>query len=315
MQISPFSGVRINVISPDFRDIFHIPSSESRRITNFRKTIYTVMVTDAFICRNPKGFKANRLLTDKDYCIFILALNDGIACQVDGKEMNCGSGITLLPPPHHRSIASIENLKGYILGVRWDQISEIPQWSDMEFLSNIFSAPHRDVSQKDMKLISKYFGLFSETLKNIDDKFGQLALEHMTKAITILCRLYFPNGWNDENTVRIQEIAHSFLKLVSENVETERGITFYADKLCVTPKYLSDAIAKATGKKAMKWIEEFIIMRAKELLGSTDLSVTNISRQLNFYTPSDFCRYFRKNTGTSPKQYRSSCGAAPIATN
>lgn len=94
------------------------------------------------------------------------------------------------------------------------------------------------------------------------------------------------------------------MSLIHENGTKHRDLEFYADKLCISPKYLSHVVSKVTGRKCLSWIEDFTINKARQLLKSTDLSISQISYELNFAAPTDFCRYFRSRTGISPKQYR-----------
>ena len=107
-------------------------------------------------------------------------------------------------------------------------------------------------------------------------------------------------------TNRKDKLSQDFLRLVNEHGATHRDLDFYADKLCVSTKYLSYVISRRTGKKALKWIEEFTVARANKLLRTTDLTISQISEQLNFFAPSDFCRYFRKATGITPRECRKS---------
>lgn len=94
------------------------------------------------------------------------------------------------------------------------------------------------------------------------------------------------------------------MSLIHENGTKHRDLEFYADNLCISPKYFSHVVSKVTGCKCLSWIEDFAINKARQLLKSTDLSISQISYELNFAAPSDFCRYFRTRTGISPKSYR-----------
>lgn len=105
---------------------------------------------------------------------------------------------------------------------------------------------------------------------------------------------------------RKESISERFLKLVSEQCSQHRDLEFYANELCITPKYLSSVISKSTGHRSLQWIEEYVIMHAKKLLKDTDLPINQISDLMNFIAPSDFCRYFRMRTGMTPKKFRDS---------
>jgi AraC-like DNA-binding protein len=99
-----------------------------------------------------------------------------------------------------------------------------------------------------------------------------------------------------------------FIELVQENYRNERLIGFYADKLCITPKYLSKLVKDNTGRSAGEWIDSHVILEARAMLQSSDMTIQQIAASLNFPNQSFFGKYFKRATGLSPKQYRSSKG-------
>lgn len=101
-------------------------------------------------------------------------------------------------------------------------------------------------------------------------------------------------------------LSDRFIKMVKEKFKTERFLEYYADELGVTTKHLSRTVKAQTGYSASSWIERFLILEAKVLLKSTNLTVQQISDNLNFPTQSFFGKYFKKNVGVSPKFYRNS---------
>ena len=107
-----------------------------------------------------------------------------------------------------------------------------------------------------------------------------------------------------EDSLRTAKISRKFLKLAAEHSARHRDLTFYAKELCITPKYLSAVVSKATGRKALQWIEDYAILSARRMLKDTDLTINQIADSMNFITPSDFCRYFRSRMGMTPRQYR-----------
>ena len=94
------------------------------------------------------------------------------------------------------------------------------------------------------------------------------------------------------------------MELLPKHVRKERSVAWYADRLCVTPKHLTVAVREASGRTAGQWIDEFVVLEAKVLLRSTDLTVQEISVRLNFANQSFFGKYFRRVAGMSPRQYR-----------
>ena len=103
---------------------------------------------------------------------------------------------------------------------------------------------------------------------------------------------------------RSNQILEHFLALVSEHHNEERGVAFYADKLCLTPKYLSKLVKTASGRSAPDWIDAFVILEAKNLLKYSDLPIKEVVYRLHFPTPSVFHKFFKAHTGLTPMQYR-----------
>jgi AraC-like DNA-binding protein len=97
-----------------------------------------------------------------------------------------------------------------------------------------------------------------------------------------------------------------FIALLTQYHTQERSVTFYAEKLCITPKYFSTLIKKQTGKSAAQWIDDYVILEAKNLLKFSGMSIQEIAYHLNFSTQSFFGKYFKHQTGLSPSEYRSS---------
>ena len=79
---------------------------------------------------------------------------------------------------------------------------------------------------------------------------------------------------------------------------------FYADKLCISSKYLSQIIKNVSGFSAPDIIDKYVILEAQHLLRHTDLSVKEIADQLNFPNQSFFYKYFKSHTGCTPNSYR-----------
>lgn len=103
---------------------------------------------------------------------------------------------------------------------------------------------------------------------------------------------------------RQEDILDRFIDLVNEYAIKERKIPFYADKLCLTPHYLSSIIQHTSHQTIMDWINRAVIQEAQLLLLHSDLQITQIADHLNFPNASFFCKYFRRLTGMSPGEYQ-----------
>lgn len=108
---------------------------------------------------------------------------------------------------------------------------------------------------------------------------------------------------SDKHESSQHQIFKKFLELVAEHHQKERTVTFYANKLCITPKYLSQLVVNVSGKYAYDIIRDQVIFRAKALLKSKQYSVQQVADELSFSNVSFFCKYFRESVGMSPKSY------------
>ena len=105
---------------------------------------------------------------------------------------------------------------------------------------------------------------------------------------------------------RTRMLVDGFIKLVSEYHTSHRNVGFYADKLCLTPKYLSRVVRDVTGRSAPEWIDAFVILEAKNLLKYSGLAIKEIVYKLSFPNQSVFYKFFKSRTGMTPSEYRHS---------
>ena len=103
---------------------------------------------------------------------------------------------------------------------------------------------------------------------------------------------------------RREEIFRRFIALVNEHSKQECSVNFYADKLCLTPHYLSTIIREASGQTVMQWINQSVVLEAKVLLKHSDLLIFQISDELNFPNPSFFSKFLKRMTGMTPAEYQ-----------
>lgn len=109
-------------------------------------------------------------------------------------------------------------------------------------------------------------------------------------------------GRNVAGGERAQQVCARFMTLVEEHHRRERGVAFYAERLCLTPKYLSQVVRQVSGRFASEWIADYVLLEAKALL-RTGLTAQQVSQQLHFATQSHLGKWFRQRTGLSPSQY------------
>lgn len=108
-------------------------------------------------------------------------------------------------------------------------------------------------------------------------------------------------------TQRDTDLFNQFCNLLAQHYRESREVNYYANLLHLTPKYFSKIIYEAIGVTAGKWINDFVAIKAKQILASRPgLSVQEVSYLLGFSEEAGFCRFFKRVTGMTPKEYRKS---------
>lgn len=102
---------------------------------------------------------------------------------------------------------------------------------------------------------------------------------------------------------RQEELFDKFINCLKRYCSLEHNVKFYADKLCISPQYLSKVSKDVSGRSANEWIDEFVLLEAKTLLAYTNLTIQEISNNVGFADQSSFGKFFKRNSGLSPKKY------------
>lgn len=213
--------------------------------------------------------------------------------------------VTILP---NSIIEPLEKSEDFFLETfffSFDFISDLPLPSDFEIMEKIKDQPCLKVEDDEAQNFLRFHNFIVEQYNRREHRYRQEIAKYLVFAlIAEIGALYSTKENSSKKPTRAEKLASQFYNLLYKHYKEERNISFYANKMCLTPKYLTSTIKKVTGKSIIAWIHEAIITAAKVQLKSTDKTVLQISEELNFNDASLFCRFFRKYSGISPKQYR-----------
>ncbi len=104
---------------------------------------------------------------------------------------------------------------------------------------------------------------------------------------------------------RNEDIVRNFTALLNEHYRTEKQVSFYAQKMALTPKHLSKVLSAALGKTAKQAIDDLLIFESQSLLKQTSLDIEEIMYWLGYDDTSYFSKLFKNNVGKKPSEYRS----------
>lgn len=194
--------------------------------------------------------------------------------------------------------------KEFMSGIRFDFLKVFQD--SMRLLDN----PCITLDESQIALANDYFNLarkiISAPFTNKREIIGSL-LTSLTYLSTDVWKQKIDEArkkTDSQRNARLNQVFERFIALVNEYHCSERGMAFYADKLCLTPKYLSKLIKQASGRSAPDWIDDFVILEAKNLLKYTDLAIKEIVYKLHFPNQSVFFKFFKAHTGLTPSEYR-----------
>ena len=175
------------------------------------------------------------------------------------------------------------------------------------FLSNPCVKLNKDERAIALRYLQLASGIMESSLSNKSDCLGTLITSIFYLSEGIFSReLQRAKETSVLRSSRSEEIFSKFVRLLAEYHLRERTVSFYADKLCLSPKYFSKLIKNASGRSAPDWIDSFVILEAKNFLRYSDMSIKEIVYRLNFTDQPTFTKFFKAHTGMTPAQFRKS---------
>lgn len=250
------------------------------------------------------------------YCAFY-CLKGNFGLEINGRQFNIEENTLVLYIPGNivrifdYSKDLFKNLDFVIVAARKKYITDAGFDFSKVFESGIdvFRNPCIKLSEDEFDVLRQYYVL-GETIDKLDTPDKKLAQRSLGASIFYLMGNIWKNSINmasksaktsDTKATLTYEI---FMRLVADNHIKEHGVSFYAEKMCLTPKYLSQLVKRVSGRSAPEWIDSMLILEAKNLLKYSRKSIKEISFDLNFSSESGFCTYFLGQTGMRPGEYR-----------
>ncbi len=171
----------------------------------------------------------------------------------------------------------------------------------------LVKSPFTQLEERETRVVLECMQSLKRKIKDHSHFFQKEALQvGVIELIVELGNIFMgkKDGLVNQTLTRKEELLNEFLELLFIHCKEEHQVDFYADKLCISPQYLSLILKDKTGKSASKWINEAIMTEAKILLKSPNMTVKQVADLLNFSDQSTFGKFFKKHQKISPLEYR-----------
>lgn len=255
-------------------------------------------------------------------------LAGGVSMRLDGllfilvKEGRANINIDLGEYKLEKNSLAVIQPRNY---VRWEDISPdfrshciicttelienvLPKLTDvLPILIHTRMSPVARLCENDARGIDMFYDFLSAKLRGPKTPFLKKKLLCVLEAALLELmdiQLQMNGGRPGGARTRKEELMAKFLLAVNKEFMTNREVAYYADKLCISTKHLSTTVKEVSGRTPGEWIENYVVLEAKLLLRTTDMTIQEIARKLNFASQSFFGKYFKNVTGISPTLFR-----------
>ena len=285
-----------DIQSNDFKDFISVHYSDS----------------DLSVCFNLSDSVRGDKAISLDSFLFMACIDGEISGEVDANRYTLRPNNIIVCRPNRQmsNISSTDNFKCIAITVSQQMLLSILPMNERLFNSNIHFAGYPVVNiddSTDAERLRTYYSLLKSEAINNGQRYRReivlsLAMAAIHKMLYLIDKYL---GINGHGQLKQSEILFGrFIELLSNSDLKERTVNFYAEKLCITPKYLSVVCKRTSGKTASDWINEFVVKEIKKQLRHSSKSIKEIALDLDFPNLSFFGKYVKAHLGLSPTQYR-----------
>lgn len=279
-------------------------------VSNFAKNIENTTSNKEIIfmegCNFPQVFTYNSpgIL---DGVAFGVCVSGNARIKVNSKlyDMDESTAIVIMPNHIVEPIERSENFTLKLLLFSLDCVSKIKL--DIDTVKILEENPCINVSESDKEIITKMFVIITKLNNPENNNESRPVILSMLNSLILelesIVKQSLTVGSNTKLS-RAEDLTEQFLKLIIRNYKESREIEYYADKLCISPKYLTQVVKQTTGETPFNWMNKIVIIGAKNLIRTSEMNIMQISEELNFPNPSFFGRFFKKHSGMTPLEFK-----------
>ena len=247
-----------------------------------------------------------------DAIAFVICTKGSLECSCNFKDYKIEEGSLLLLQPQSLIDARTDSIEheGYTIILDQEYLKEC-NFSVGRFTSlmlQLSDQPHVKLTPEELSRLINAIKLLDALIgEQIDSPFREDVIRAMVETTMYLICENFSTHLKNESNNRIsrqESYFRQFMQELSLHYTERKGVTFYAEKLCISPRYLTTIVRRISGMTVTDWMDRYLIKEAKYLLKYSEMSIQEIAYQLSFSDQSFFGKYFRLHVGMSPTAYR-----------
>ncbi|MES2620495.1 MAG: AraC family transcriptional regulator [Bacteroidota bacterium] len=258
-----------------------------------------------------ESFRINKELFRTNFHMLGLCTSGKIKMQINFKQYTVVPGMFMSVPPS-ASVSFVSKSKDFkVRMLLFEKSFLLKQTNNSELIETIGFLDSKGVTAlklnyEQTQLLIPLFNLVREKSES-SDTFRDDIVRHLIFTLLYQCAGFYDNYTKFDNVVssRKREIKNSFVQLVSKHCKEQHKLNFYADKLFITPKHLTETIKEETGKTAGTIIDETLLLEAKLLLNNKTKNIQEVSQVLHFASQTLFAKFFKRHSGFTPTEWRS----------
>lgn len=248
----------------------------------------------------------------------ILFVEKGSAVvSVNEKEYKATENVMLFIHPNSeiKLINHTKDFQVFFLSFLRSIMHEVGQRLEPRFFGLLFHKVQWFVLPEARSSVRGFCALFEFAYNNRQNPFRHEVILSLIgvfiKGVYGIVMEYYPD-LKSNDTLRIQTLFKRFMMLLENNYTAEHGVQFYAEKLCISSKYLTQICRRVVQKTPKSLIDYKLFSTALSLLDRTDKNIQEVSNMLGFPDQSYFSRFFRRCMGVSPVYYRQNPGRVHV---
>lgn len=245
-----------------------------------------------------------------NFLILALCTEGEATYTLDTQEMRIQKNDVLLILDRHvvSNFTASKDLKALciIISVKFffESIRNVGDVSSLLLLSRNF--PVIKLAQEETETFQSYFYLLKTKAADKQNKYRRKLVSTLILAMFYDLSNVVQRMLNTDSMrqTRAEIIFTKFIKLLEGNFKQERRVGWYAEQLCITPKYLSETIKNVSRRTPNEWIDNYVTIEMRIQLRNSTKSIKEIAEEMNFANQSFLGKYFKEHVGISPSEYR-----------